>query len=102
MPNWLVCWVLYTELIWLWIVELDIDGLKTSTLDPKFGVFGGGVTVPDGSVHCWLLLPAQVQIWTWVPEPPKPVSSRHLPEFGLISPPLVWAVQTCAAVPLQS
>ena len=43
--------------------------------------------------HCWLEVSAQAQICTWVPEPPKPVSSRHLPEFvftqlavGLVHP----------------
>ncbi len=56
---------------------------------------------PLGSVHCWLALSAQAQICTWVPEPPKPVSSRHLPELGLSSSPLDCGTQTWAPVPLQ-
>jgi len=48
-----------------------------------------------------LELSAQAQIWTCVPEPPKPVSSRHLPEFGLSSSPFDCGTQTWAPVPLQ-
>ena len=56
---------------------------------------------PPGSVHGWLALPAQSQIWTCVPEPPQPVSSRHLPEFGFSSAPFDCGCQTCAPVPLH-
>jgi len=69
-----------------------IDGVKTSNVrhDVRSGWLGGGggVLVPPGGVHCWFELSAQAQIWTWVPEPPKPVSSRHLPEFGFTSSPV--------------
>ena len=54
-----------------------------------------------GSFHGWLALSVQVQIWTWVPAPPKPVSSRHLPEFGFRSSPSDCGTQVCAPVPLQ-
>src|ERR1700733_10566231 len=55
----------------------------------------------QGRCHCWLVPSPQDQIWTWVPEPPKPVSSRHLPDSGLTSSPLDWACHCCAPVPLQ-
>ena len=75
--------------------------MNTYTFGPKFGALpGGGVVEPLGSVHCWLELSAQAQIWTWVPEPPKPVSSRHLPELGLMYSLFDWCCQTCAPVPL--
>ena len=43
-----------------------------------------------GRLQDWLELPVQAQIWDWVPEPPQPVSSRHLPELGLTYAPLDW------------
>jgi hypothetical protein len=54
-----------------------------------------------GRDHCWLEPSAQAQIWAWVPEPPKPVSSRHLPDCGFRYSPLDWCCQTCAPVPLH-
>src|SRR5215469_4144244 len=60
------------------------------------------VGCPSGKVHCWLAVAAaQSQICTWVPDPPEPVSSRHLPDWGLSSSPLDCGCQTCAPVPLQ-
>ena len=38
----------------------------------------------------------------WVPEPPEPVSVRHLPDWGLTRAPLGWRDQVWAPVPLQS
>jgi hypothetical protein len=61
----------------------------------------GSGSTGQGRSHCWFVLSAQVQIWTWVPEPPKPVSSRHLPDSGLTSSPLDWACHCWAPVPLQ-
>lgn len=52
--------------------------------------------------HTWLALPTQSQICSWVPAPPKPVSSRHLFDCGLYSSPLDSGMKTCAAVLLQS
>ena len=60
------------------------------------------VGVPLGRAQGWLALPAQSQIWTWVPEPPKPVSSRHLPDSGFSRSPFDCGTQICAPVPLQS
>ena len=80
-----------------WMVEVAIDGSKTVTFGPKSGC---GMPPPPpppppvGSAHCWLELSAQSQIWAWVPEPPKPVSSRHLPELGFSSSPLDCGTQT--------
>ena len=37
----------------------------------------------------------------WVPEPPEPVSVRHLPDWGLTRDPFGWGVQVWAPVPLQ-
>ena len=54
-----------------------------------------------GRDHCWLEPSVQAQIWAWVPEPPKPVSSRHLPDCGFRYSPLDWCCQTCAPVPLH-
>ena len=51
---------------------------------------GGEESSFHGMFHCWLEVSAQAQICTWVPEPPKPVSSRHLPEFVFTSSPLDW------------
>src|SRR3984885_13680037 len=61
----------------------------------------GSGSACQGRCHCWLVPSPQDQIWTWVPEPPKPVSSRHLPDSGLTSSPLDWACHCCAPVPLQ-
>src|SRR3954466_3587044 len=66
------------------------------------GVLGGGVPPPPGSVHRCFALPSQVQICSRVPSALLPsVTSRHLPEFALRSPPL-WTAHFCAPVPLQS
>src|ERR1700722_972051 len=83
-----------------WMVLMDMDGVNTKTFGPKFGVLPVGV--PLGSAQDGLGLPVQDQIWAWVPEPPKPVSSRHLPELGLTREPLDWGTQVWAPVPLQS
>src|SRR5579859_2223975 len=52
--------------------------------------------------QCWLLLPVQSQICSWVPEPPNPVTSRHRPDCGLNSDPSDRGMNTWAPVPLQS
>jgi hypothetical protein len=39
-----------------------------------------GQLVPVGRCQSWLELPVQSQISSCVPEPPHPVSSRHLPD----------------------
>src|SRR5690348_7056842 len=54
-----------------------------------------------GRLHCWLAPPAQAQICACVPDPPQPVSSRHLPDCGFRYSPLDWCCQTCAPVPLH-
>ena len=55
-----------------------------------------------GSFQAWLELPVQLQIWAWVPAPPKPVSSRHLPDSGFSRAPSDCGTQVWAPVPLQS
>jgi GntR family transcriptional repressor for pyruvate dehydrogenase complex len=60
-----------------------------------------GVLRPYGRFQTWLAVSAQSQIWSCVPEPPYPVSSRHLPDCGLYNSPLDSGMNTWAAVSLQ-
>jgi hypothetical protein len=67
--------------------------ISVATADSRSGAAGldgttmAASTAPSaagyGSFHRWLALPVQSQICSWVPEPPYPVSSRHLPDCGL-------------------
>jgi hypothetical protein len=55
-----------------------------------------------GSVQRWLAWPLQSPMIAWVPEPPDPLSARHLPDCGLTRAPFGCGAQVCAPVPLQS
>jgi hypothetical protein len=61
------------------------SGLCTRPPHAAFGHVSGhhSPTVRQGSFHCWFEVSAQSQIWTCVPDPPYPVSSRHLLDCGL-------------------
>jgi hypothetical protein len=71
-------------------MQLDINPSWTVfvSYDPPAA---GGLAAPSnlraghqGRVHCWLALPVQSQIWSWVPGVVDQfVSSRHFPDCGL-------------------
>src|SRR6185437_8011209 len=69
---------------------------------PIAGLPGGLVGPPVGTVHRWLAPPVQDQICSGVPSADDgPVASRHLPDGGFTSCPLL-TLHCCAPVPLQS
>src|SRR5215469_13107478 len=59
--------------------------------------------IGPGRFHFWLALPVQSQISSCVPGVvDQPVSSRHLPDWGLSREPLDCGTKTWAPVLLQS
>ncbi len=75
----------------------------SSRLVPAGAVAVGVGLPPPGRVHCWLLVPPQVQICSRAPFAVlRSVTSRHLPEAVLTRAPPLAAVHFWAPVLLQS
>ena len=77
-------------------------GARPPPVKVTAGLFlGAGFTTAYGTAHFWLDAPLQLQIWSCVPLVVLPLgSSRHLPEAGLTSAPLL-AVHCWLVPPLQ-